>query len=55
MGVETNAILAINSLDRYTTDKVVNQFFADVGWQGVGVTTIDYLTIQLGVTLMILL
>ena len=46
MGVETNAILAINSLDRYTTDKVVNQFFADIGWQGVGVTTIDYLPIQ---------
>jgi hypothetical protein len=46
MGVETNAILAINSLDRYNTDKVVNQFFADVGWQPAGTTTIDYLPIQ---------
>lgn len=44
--VETNAILAINSLDRYTTDKVVTQFFANVGWQGVGQTVIDYSPIQ---------
>ena len=40
--VETNAILAINSLDRYNTNKVVTTVYGGVGWQGVGLTVLDY-------------
>ena len=40
--VETNAILAINSLDRYNTNKIVNTVYGGVSWQGVGLTVLDY-------------
>jgi len=43
MGVETNAILAINSLDRYNTSKISNPYQFDGIWNGNGVTVLNYI------------
>ncbi len=43
MGVETNAILAINSLDRYNTGKISNPYQFDGIWNGNGVTVLNYI------------
>lgn len=43
MVVETNAILAINSLDRYNTNKTSNPYQFDGIWNGIGVTVLNYI------------